>query len=148
MRLATSSRRATSPSSGTSRRASSRWPTAEDGAPASRRRWASDTRRCTSAAWVIVPGARFVKKNFSATPPGHRFNDVGRRYVARTAPVGEVLVRPTEGWLELDAAPGRGDRWIDLTSRPAARFPGGWSDEARRVAWWTTPEALADQIAG
>lgn len=68
--------------------------------------------------------------------------------LARTAPVGEVLVRPAEGWLELDAPAGRGDRWIDLTGRPAARFPGGWSDEARRVAWWTTPDALADQIAG
>ncbi len=68
--------------------------------------------------------------------------------LAQTAPVAEMLVRPAEGWLELDAAPGRGDRWIDLTSRPAARFPGGWSDEARRVAWWTTPDALADQIAG
>lgn len=68
--------------------------------------------------------------------------------LAQSAPVGEMFVRPAEGWLELDAAPGRGDRWIDLTSRPAARFPGGWSDDPRRVAWWTTPDALADQIAG
>ncbi|MDE0653921.1 MAG: hypothetical protein OXI26_09735 [bacterium] len=68
--------------------------------------------------------------------------------LAETAPAGDLLVRPAEEWSELDAAPGRGDRWIDLTSRPAARYPGGWTDQARRVAWWTTPDALANQIAG
>ena len=41
---------------------------------------------CTGAERRIVDGARFVKKNFSSTPPGQRFNEHGRSRTPRTAP--------------------------------------------------------------
>lgn len=69
--------------------------------------------------------------------------------LAHSAPVGDLVVRPGAAWAELAPTPHRGDRWINLNSRPIPRFAdSGWSDAKRRVSWWTTPDALARQIAG
>ncbi len=67
--------------------------------------------------------------------------------LADTEPVGDLAVCPTPGWAEMEAAPRRGDRWLSLTGRPADAA-AGFVDAERRVAWWTTPDALARQIAG
>ena len=69
--------------------------------------------------------------------------------LGRTAPVGDLLAHPAAGWAALGHKPHRGDRWIRLTSRPLSGVAGcGWTDAKRRVIWWTTPDALARQIAG
>ena len=69
--------------------------------------------------------------------------------LGRTAPVGDLLAHPAAGWAALGDKPHRGDRWIRLTGRPLSGVAGcGWTDAKRRVIWWTTPDALARQIAG
>lgn len=69
--------------------------------------------------------------------------------LARSAPTGDVAVRPAGAWAELAAEVRRGDRWISLNNRTARRYADtGWTDAHRQVLWWTTPDALARQIAG
>jgi len=61
----------------------------------------------------------------------------------------DIGVSPERGWAELMSAARRGDRWINVNSRNAPRYAGtNWSDAARRVHWWTNPNALAHQIVG
>ena len=69
--------------------------------------------------------------------------------LAGSTPVGDLVARPSGAWATLAPKPHRGDRWISLNSRPVPRSPGsGWTDAKRQVRWWTTPDALARQIAG
>lgn len=70
--------------------------------------------------------------------------------LADSAPAGDLLVRPGREWAELTPMAPRGaERWINLTTRPPPRSAhSGWTDDERRVRWWSTPDALARQIAG
>jgi hypothetical protein len=64
--------------------------------------------------------------------------------LAHSAPVSDIPVRPAITWAELAPRFRRGDRWINLNTRTSSLH----TDEKRRVSWWTTPDALARQIAG
>lgn len=69
--------------------------------------------------------------------------------LAGSTPVGDIAARPPGAWATVAPKLHRGDRWISLNSRPGRRVAdSGWADAKRRVLWWTTPDALARQIAG